>query len=684
MMGRKGQITAFVIIGILVISAALFLMNLSKNSTPSLSNDAMFSVKNSNFREYVKQCMDLAVTKANFEYGLNEKNKYLYAAFVKRRVQSCVGDLFDNYKKEGYNVEEGELTVTILFEEEVVLVKLNYPITLKIDENKYSFDSLEFTFRRTNMEKIDDKEAIVLSSDGKARITIDADTIAENVGNRVTSLGIKIIDKNFDGLENNIVVGNLVYEGLPDKTTFSKPVKISIDFRAKDYPEYVNEQSLTIAWWDENLKIWRGLETEVKDGVATAEANHFTKFAVVIGCGSDDNKIIETPYLFQQKYSLMHPPIDKTQEVTAQLNDYTEQDNNFCKNPGDYWYKDEPTYIPSYVEYIKILEQGSNRISESVQEAEGEITYDGCTSLGEMMMADDVPAYHCYNKKDLCKAADKNGLQECMAKEEFTLDDFDKTITDSECKLSETLANKNIIGYPKGTCIGGEKKKADGILIIDFKGNGDSCINERDGKVDSIVVTPIIKTGGKCEITINGETFSSDKGYKTADKIDSTNKDGFQIVIQSAKVTADLDNGDSFCQNCLAEIKLTGTGFDAKGFTLCDGKDAGMPKMVNGICNTCIKNDVLSTPGNDERGTPGNDVYTANEVGGDCRCTADIAYCKGPSVSAVCYGGVYYENWKNNPNIKEPVDESICSDCLKVDGTINLDEPKCDQAVLSG
>jgi hypothetical protein len=678
----KGQTTFFIIIGIIsIILVSFVLLNLTSRPMQQAQNDVRLSVKDSYFKEFVKQCMDQAVTKANQEYGLNEKKKSMYEIYATGRIKSCVTELLDNYKIQGYVYTQKDPVVYVHFEEEVVTVNIYYEITLVRDNELYTFESYNYTFPRTAYEKIRDTDTIVLSTDGRAKLIIKAGTKADDDGTTVDAVGLKLLDRNFDGLTNSIVVGNMVYEGLPDGARFTKPVTVSIDFRTIDYPINVNEKSLSIAWWDENLKIWRGLDTTVENGIASAQTSHFTKFAIVMDCRADakdeKDKLIITPNLFKQEYSMMHPPVPVPDTANLQST-YDDADAGLCASYAQgnaYWLKDGKTYIPTYEKYKDMKDMKPVRIAETVQEVQEKIDYgengECRKSEGSMRFEAQVPAYYCYDpaKKD-CDTSVKKGLQECMDAEGF---DQDKTL---ECQkkyadeLTELLT-REIIGYPLGSCISGtttDGGQDPGVLDIEFDNVGGSCISELDGlKVKTDMGQSI---GGKCAVTILKQTISDEKELPI-DQAGSSGEDGkFHVIITDAKVGgADLDEGSTFCQSCKVDIQLVGTGFSAKGYKICDKEDIGKPTMVDGTCKTC-------------RLDPETGLVLASEVGGDCRCTADIAYCDGDKINAVCYGGVYYENWKNNPAIKETPDESVCVNCkLDENGKIP-DRTECKDAIV--
>jgi len=72
-----------------------------------------------------------------------------------------------------------------------------------------------------------------------------------------------------------------VYDFGPDKLKFNKDVTLEIDISGAD----VGNKKVAVAWHDG--KDWQHLDTEVKDGKATAKTNHFTPFTVVFVIDED-------------------------------------------------------------------------------------------------------------------------------------------------------------------------------------------------------------------------------------------------------------------------------------------------------------------------------------------------------------------------------------------------------------
>jgi hypothetical protein len=562
----KGQIAVFVIIGLVVLFLAAFLIyNAStkqKISSEEKTNIISFDKDTNSLQSYFDLCSRESIIDANEEYGINEENKAQYESYVAGRIKNCMSDVLGELKKTGYSIEEGALTAKVMFYDSTISVAINYALTVSYDKSKFSLEEYKLSFPKEvyiSTLKLESEDILLPSSDKRATLLFSKGTVATDAnGNKVDKLGIKLIDKNFDGLENSIVAGNLVYEGLPDKTTFSQPVEISIDFREKDLPDVVDEDSLSIAWWDEEYQIWRALKTKVENGRATAQTTHFTKFAVILACGdSEPLKEIIAPTLYQQEYSYNVPAPTNLQDKQAVENynkKLSEVNSKFCSASGNpYWQKNaDGTITPTKAELIKIINNDPEKISPTVQEIQEKITYGLDPSCATHM----VPAY-CF-----CDANGQNCQPEIKGEQQWMRDIKDANLmigvnlfepTAERCSnTAKVVEDKGFIGYNNENCIPGRTDDGDGdnkIFGISFQGDGNSCV------VDSDDWLTIIYDNVNCKDT--HELIPA--------------KEGAELDILS--LIAGKEEG--YCARCIPKIVLKAEGCVALYSHLCSPSQVG-------------------------------------------------------------------------------------------------------------
>ena len=210
-MKKKGQLTLILIIGLLLIIVATFVFvrvnQEKKDVIQSSSTDQIsFELKKENFQDYFDQCSRDSIITANEEYGIRESNKAEYENYVSIKVKYCMDPLLADFKKINYNIDEGTVNTKVSFHEDTISVNVDYPISITKDEIGFDFETYKITFPRENFIRVvsmDDHEVLLPSTDKRAQIIVPAQTsITDSNGNPITSLSIKLIDKNFDGLEN--------------------------------------------------------------------------------------------------------------------------------------------------------------------------------------------------------------------------------------------------------------------------------------------------------------------------------------------------------------------------------------------------------------------------------------------------------------------------------------------------
>jgi len=261
-----------------------------------------FSNLKQSVQTYVKDCINEGIINILPDTGIKETTKAQFKELLLNQVNSCMQDLVGELKDENFNVINNLNNIEISFKEDAIVAKLDYELVFEKEGQTTEFNEFIFVFDTVRFERSHGlvlKPRSIISPDGRAEFSFFPGTFIN-----AEFLGIKIEDRNFDGLQNNVVVGNLVYSGLDDGTRFTRPIEVRIEFRDQDLNGYPKEK-LSIAWWDKEYQVWRALNTRIEDNNAYAQAIHFTKFAIVKECAPIElqtQKIIDSPTLFVQRY----------------------------------------------------------------------------------------------------------------------------------------------------------------------------------------------------------------------------------------------------------------------------------------------------------------------------------------------------------------------------------------------
>lgn len=560
---------------------------------------------------FITGCVRKVADEAIREYGLDDSKSIFLEGYIKAGLPLCF-DGFRVFTELGFTVTAGQLTVYSKITENAVVVDIKYPVVLERQDQKYNFEEKSYVVRRTTSVDFVQNSlytTTLTSQNGNMVIKIPSGTSATLNGEQVSQLGIKLIDKHFDGLVNSVVAGNIVYDALPDGIKFSQPVDISIDVRAKDYALYVSQNSLSIGWWDENYRLWKSLDTTVKDGIATAKIDHFTKFTIVIYCDGDSTQeIIDLPNLFKQKYSYI------TQYTDGDNTYYTFDAEDTVCDKDEIWKIDEEAIVPTEKEFRKIVRGEYPMLGPTVQELPGELYQFGI----DMFQCDEsavVNTYCCCND-DGCLDGPMSE-QECWSNgdEYYTIDDpgayndeqiqlyiqqkgflnYD-ILTDTEkeelkpCSDSYQPDERKIFGYDTRECISGITRPGSdpepGILTIEFSGDGSGCIDENDPGYIRPTFNGVPDSSGKCSIFNTPETFPTETDGIQASSIRIEKvEDHAAIVIEYA--TSEFDD-KSYCSRCSGQVILNGemgAGIVAQGYLMCNTEDTNL--IVDGECKKC-------------------------------------------------------------------------------------------------
>ncbi len=266
-------------------------MNISSNKTDILEQESELFFTQLNIRtdvsNLIDSCVEYSVEDSIEVTGIRQETISQYKNLVSSRTKECSTPLISQLKEQNYNVEEGDIEVNVELNPETIIVEVTYPLTIEKKDDRIVFEKFHYVFDRTshvNIPKgVADKEIILMSSNEKAEIRIpEGVKLSDENGNPIESISIKVEDRHFDGLENRYVLGQIVYENLPEGTQFSKPVQIAIEFNKEDIPEGYTEENIKLGYWDDEIGIWRAVPTEIRNNIATANITHFTNIIHVL------------------------------------------------------------------------------------------------------------------------------------------------------------------------------------------------------------------------------------------------------------------------------------------------------------------------------------------------------------------------------------------------------------------
>jgi hypothetical protein len=121
------------------------------------------------------------------------------------------------------------------------------------------------------------------SFDGKMWLDIPYGTMVKNRnGYALTSITITTIAELNTPQTGNEIIGG-IYDLSPSGTTFDPPITLTVKYDASLIPEGVSEDSLFIAYWDENKLEWVPINGTVnkEEDTITILISHFSTYAIM-------------------------------------------------------------------------------------------------------------------------------------------------------------------------------------------------------------------------------------------------------------------------------------------------------------------------------------------------------------------------------------------------------------------
>lgn len=283
----------YAIIGVVIIVlVAFFILLLSEKQNNLYFDESQKVFSQATMRtdvtSFIETCIETSVKDAVYITGIRDSKINETKQIIKLNIYSCTIPILNQLKSQDYLVIEKDLNIEMSIFPETIVVDVVYPLNIKKDNQEIKFYDFEYVYDRYVRLKIPggvtNKETRLISSNGKAQIHLDKDTvIRDKNGNLLDEIGIQVLDRQFDGLDNSYVLGELAYDNLPDGVIFSKPVEFSIEYNTEDIPEGYTKENLKISYWDEESGFWKAIPSVVSENTVTANISHFTVYVIGLG-----------------------------------------------------------------------------------------------------------------------------------------------------------------------------------------------------------------------------------------------------------------------------------------------------------------------------------------------------------------------------------------------------------------
>ncbi len=274
-MGKRGQLTIFVILGLIIVIAIVSLMYMSTTKKPETEISVVVPIKT-----FTEQCI-----KTTLEQGLHRvgyATLVTLEGYMNNNLKNCT-DGFIPFER--VEIIEGDITseISLTDSNQRLIANVEYPLTIiwgnSTEKIKDFYDSYDLSF-----------QAALPITDGVTQVQ----TVIESQ-DRVLSLGIQdgteipvdfiqisMKDKKIHPISSEEIFGNLIYDLQPEGLIFDKPAILTITYKDLDLPEGFHEQELENRYFNEVENKWVPLPTKIDviNNNLLTEITHFSEYSL--------------------------------------------------------------------------------------------------------------------------------------------------------------------------------------------------------------------------------------------------------------------------------------------------------------------------------------------------------------------------------------------------------------------
>jgi len=277
-MKKEGQVTIFIILGIVIVIIIVFLLYLSystKNIKLNVLTDYSLSSQINSVKNYVKNCLTQTLRDGLVTLGLDEN---LLIEYINSHLDECINN-FAVFQKKDLVISHGTLGSDVYINNQSIIAEIHCPIEIKKKDSTHQLSEFSVSLPRESIGTIKMKNEIttsktnIMSTDDRATITIPAKT---KLISHYPINNISIILKNNEYDKDRFgLVWPLIYEIKPD-ISFNPPLTLTISYG--NLPSKINEADLEVVYYNESVDEFMPYPTTIDTtkNIATAEITHFS------------------------------------------------------------------------------------------------------------------------------------------------------------------------------------------------------------------------------------------------------------------------------------------------------------------------------------------------------------------------------------------------------------------------
>jgi len=242
-MEKKGQITLFIIFGIIFIFITMFflLSQLRTITEPEIRS----SVDSKTIKLFAESCIKSTLEQGLFDVGY--ANLQTLENYMNNNIPICTNG-FTAFQ--GVKITEKGITseIYLTLNNHTIITNIKYPLTIKkqssiskISDFYLSYD-LESEINLQTINGITQSQTSVNSQNNVAALNIPPGVSATLNGNSINSIDIVMVDSTYN---NNPLLGSIIYDFGPDGATFNPAITLTIEYDESDLPINLDENNMT-------------------------------------------------------------------------------------------------------------------------------------------------------------------------------------------------------------------------------------------------------------------------------------------------------------------------------------------------------------------------------------------------------------------------------------------------------
>lgn len=303
-MDKRGQITVFVIIGLVILLTFGFVFLIRSQITENIFGSSyLLSLEKASLEEHVDSCFESTLKKGYQQVGLDKER---LESYINVNLYSCV-DL-SSFEDHGLEISKGNVSSSVSITDKIIFADVDFLIILSREDSSVEVSEFIFTVKRSTSVTIPTDEngvviedIVLLSSDSLVELDIPKGTqLLDENGQIVLNPTIHIKLSALDSRDATIH-GYRIYRLEPSGIRFSQPITIRIMYDDNGIGNA--EASLKIVKRRDSNHMWKTIPTTVytDENVAVGSLNSFSEVGISITCGNsavNDKLYLDTEFMY--------------------------------------------------------------------------------------------------------------------------------------------------------------------------------------------------------------------------------------------------------------------------------------------------------------------------------------------------------------------------------------------------